>query len=161
MASVWLWLLSALPSFVAMVHAGSGSADGGSAREPRSAGKGYAEAREQLIVELYVRNLKQSVPFYVALGFTICREEPGFVELGWDDSRLYLEQIPAQPDPPQTLVANIRILVPDVDRFWSKCGEMNLTVVKEIGDRDYGLRDFTVVSPDGIGLRFASPLPGR
>ncbi len=38
---------------------------------------------------------------------------------------------------------------------------MNLTVVKEIADRDYGLRDFTVVSPDGIGLRFASRLPGR
>jgi hypothetical protein len=85
----------------------------------------------------------------------------GFVELGWDESRLYLEQIPAQPDPPKTLVANIRILVPDIDRFWSKCGEMNLTVVKEIADRDYGLRDFTVVSPDGIGLRFASRLPGR
>ena len=108
-----------------------------------------------------MRNLKQSIPFYVELGFTICREEPGFVELGWNDSRLYLEQIPAQPDPPKTLVANIRILVPDVDRFWSKCGEMNLTVVKEIADRDYGLRDFTVVSPDGIGLRFASRLPGR
>ena len=78
-----------------------------------------------------------------------------------NDSRLYLEQIPAQPDPPETLVANIRILVPDVDRFWSKCGEMNLTVVKEIADRDDGLRDFTVVLPDGIGLRFASRLPGR
>jgi catechol 2,3-dioxygenase-like lactoylglutathione lyase family enzyme len=129
--------------------------------DANSAGEGYAEPREQLIVEIYVRNLKQSIPFYEQLGFTICRDEPGFVELGWDDSRLYLEQIPAQPDPPKTLVANIRILVPDVDRFWSKCGEMNLTVAKEIADRDYGLRDFTVVSPDGIGLRFASRLPGR
>ncbi len=27
-----------------------------------------------------------------------------------------------------------------------------------IGNRYYGLRDFTVVSPDGIGLRFASKL---
>jgi Glyoxalase/Bleomycin resistance protein/Dioxygenase superfamily len=126
-----------------------------------SDGTKYAAANEQLIVELYVRNLKQSIPFYEQLGFTICREEAGFVELGWNDSRLYLEQIPGQPDPPKTLVANIRILVLDVDRYWSKCGEMNLTVVKEIGDRDYGLRDFTVVSPDGIGLRFASRLPGR
>ncbi len=72
------------------------------AGDANSAGKKYAEANEQLIVEIYVRNLKQSIPFYEQLGFTICREEPGFVELGWGESRLYLEQIPAQPDPPKT-----------------------------------------------------------
>jgi hypothetical protein len=35
---------------------------------------------------------------------------------------------------------------------------MHLPVIRAIGDRYYGLRDFTVVSPDGIGLRFASYL---
>jgi hypothetical protein len=30
-------------------------------------------------------------------------------------------------------------------------------VVVPIGDRGYGLRDFTVADPDGFGIRFASP----
>jgi hypothetical protein len=89
------------------------------------------------------------------------RKEPDFVELGWDDSRLYLEQLAGQPAPPTTLVANVRIMVPDVDRYWKLCQEMKLTVKRAIGDRYYGLRDFTVVSPDGIGLRFASKLKAK
>ena len=120
--------------------------------------KKYVEAAEQLIVELYVRDVKQSTAFYKQLGFTVVRQEPHFVELGWDDSRLYLEQIAGQADPPATLVANVRIMVGDVDRYWKLCREMKLPVQREIGNRYYGLRDFTVVSPDGIGLRFASKL---
>jgi len=118
----------------------------------------YVEAHEQLIVELYVRDVKRSTSFYEKLGFKAVRTESDFVELGWDDSRLYLEQIPGQPDPPATLVANVRIMVPDVDRYWKLCQEMKLPVQRAIGDRYYGLRDFTVVSPDGIGLRFAAKL---
>jgi catechol 2,3-dioxygenase-like lactoylglutathione lyase family enzyme len=118
----------------------------------------YVEAPEQLIVELYVRDVKQSTAFYEQLGFKVVRKDPDFVELGWDDSRLYLEQIPGQPAPPATLVANVRIMVGDVDRYWKLCQEMKLPVKRAIGDRYYGLRDFTVVSPDGIGLRFASKL---
>ncbi len=102
--------------------------------------------------------MKQSTAFYEQLGFTVVRKEPTFVELGWDDSRLYLEQIAGQAEPPATLVANVRIMVSDVDRYWKLCQEMKLPVKRAIGDRSYGLRDFTVVSPDGIGLRFASKL---
>ncbi len=86
----------------------------------------YVEAREQLIVELYVRDVKQSTAFYKQLGFAVIRKEPNFVELGWDDSRMYLEQIPDQKEPPATLVANVRIMVSDVDRYWKLCQEMKL-----------------------------------
>ncbi len=125
------------------------------AQAPR---KKYVEAAEQLVVELYVRDVKKSTAFYEQLGFKVVRQEPHFVELGWDDSRLYLEQIAGQAEPPTTLVANVRIMVGDVDRYWKLCREMKLPVKREIGNRYYGLRDFTVVSPDGIGLRFASKL---
>ncbi len=120
--------------------------------------KQYVDAAEQMIIELYVRDVQRSTAFYERLGFTAVRKEPTFVELGWDDSRIYLEQIPDQPAPPTTLVANVRIMVADVDRYWTLCQEMKLPVKRAIGDRYYGLRDFTVVSPDGIGLRFASKL---
>src|SRR3954468_24885693 len=56
----------------------------------------YVEAPEQLIVELYVRDVKQSTAFFEQLRFDAVRKESTFVELGWDDSRLYLEQLPGQ-----------------------------------------------------------------
>ena len=118
----------------------------------------YVEASEQLVVEIYVRNVRESTAFYEKLGFKAIRNEPAFVELGWEDSRLFLEQLSGQPAPPETLVANIRIMTSDVDRYWKLCQEMKLPVKRPIGDRYYGLRDFTVVAPDGIGLRFASKL---
>jgi catechol 2,3-dioxygenase-like lactoylglutathione lyase family enzyme len=129
--------------------------------EGEQAATRYVEAAEQLIVEIYVCDIKQSTAFYERLGFKAVRKEPTFVELGWDDSRLYLEQLADQPAPPTTLVANVRIMVPDVDRYWKLCQEMKLPVKRAIGDRYYGLRDFTVVSPDGIGLRFASKLKAK
>jgi catechol 2,3-dioxygenase-like lactoylglutathione lyase family enzyme len=134
----------------------AGPSGGGSEATPPP--KKYFEADEQLVVELYVQDVKHSAAFYQKLGFKVRRNEPGFVELGWESSRLFLEQIPGQPTPPKSLVANIRIMVPNVDHYWKVCEELKLPVVKPIADRDYGLRDFTVVSPDGIGLRFASRL---
>jgi catechol 2,3-dioxygenase-like lactoylglutathione lyase family enzyme len=121
----------------------------------------YVEPTEQLVVELYVRNVRESAAFYEKLGFKAIRREATFVELGWENSLLFLEQLPGQPAPPVTLVANIRIMVADVDRYWKVCQEMHLPVKKPIGDRYYGLRDFTVMSPDGVGLRFASKLPTK
>lgn len=155
-----LWVLLAIPFLVGVVRVASGGSDDHSAASQRPQ-KHYVAADEQLVVEIYVRDVKRSAAFYEKLGFKIRRREPLFVELGWDDSRLYLEQIPGQPAPPKTLVANIRIMVPDVDRCWTQCGELKLPVVKPIADRDYGLRDFTVASPDGVGLRFASRLPKK
>jgi catechol 2,3-dioxygenase-like lactoylglutathione lyase family enzyme len=156
MQQVSLCLLIAIPLIVGVVHVAAGQSDDGTA--PSRPGKKYVESDEQLVAEIYVRDVKQSAALYERLGFKIRRREPGFVELGWESSRLFLEQIPGQPVPPKTLVANIRIMVADVDRYWTLCGDMKLPIVKPIADRDYGLRDFTVISPDGVGLRFATRL---
>lgn len=156
MSHASLWTLLAIVLVIGVVHVPAGRSDDQSGPSAR---KKYVEASEQLVVELYVQNVKQSAAFYEKLGFKILRQEPRFVELGWEDSRLLLDQIPGLPAPPQSPVANIRIMVPDVDRYWKQCNELKLPVVKKIGDRYYGLRDFTVVSPDGVGLRFASTLP--
>jgi catechol 2,3-dioxygenase-like lactoylglutathione lyase family enzyme len=157
----WQFLVSGLAVAIASAIGGNWLAlaeDKGPDQPAQTPRKKYVEDAEQLIVELYVRDVKQSTAFYKQLGFTVVRQEPHFVELGWDDSRLYLEQIAGQAEPPATLVANVRIMVGDVDRYWKHCQEMKLPVKRDIGNRYYGLRDFTVVSPDGIGLRFASKL---
>ena len=49
-------------------------------------------------------------------------------------------------------------MVPDVDRYWTLCQHMKAHIVVPIGDRYYGLRDFTVADPDGYGVRFATSL---
>lgn len=52
-------------------------------------------------------------------------------------------------------------MVPRVDEAWKVATAMGARVVIPIGDRYYGLRDFTITDPDGFGVRFASVLnPG-
>lgn len=117
----------------------------------------YVEPTQQLIVELYIRDIKESCRFYVAFGFEIARDDGYFVELRWEDSFIYLEEVPGAPagQPP---VGNVRIMVPDVDHYWALAQQLGAAVIRPIADRDYGLRDFTIVGPDGLGLRFATRL---
>jgi catechol 2,3-dioxygenase-like lactoylglutathione lyase family enzyme len=114
--------------------------------------------QEQLILELYVRNISASADFYQRLGFRLLRAESHFVELAWGEGLLYLEEIADAPAPNGPLVGNVRVMVDDVDRSWALVQALGCTVVKPIGDRFYGLRDFTIAGPDGVGLRFASRL---
>ena len=121
----------------------------------------FTEAREQLILELYVKSLAESINFYQAFSFKLIRQDGAFVELRWGENSLYLEEKP-QPSSKEEQHAptgNIRILVPDVDHYWNLAQKLQVRVFREIGDREYGLRDFTIFGPDGICLRFATRLP--
>ena len=120
----------------------------------------HVPATEQLVVEIYVRDLRHSLSFYQKLGFRLIRQEPAFAELAWEDSRLMLEEFKQMPSPPPFPMANIRIMVANVDEYRGLAKEMDARIFREIGDRYYGLRDFTLVGPDGIGIRFATELPG-
>jgi catechol 2,3-dioxygenase-like lactoylglutathione lyase family enzyme len=118
----------------------------------------YIPATEQLVVEVYARDLPRSIAFYRALGFETLSAEPDFVALAWEQHRFFLEarsDLPAPVDLPQ---ANMRIMVPDVDRYWALAQQLGARVIKPIADRDYGLRDFTIADPDGFGLRFGTRL---
>ena len=117
----------------------------------------YVEAKDQLIVELYVTSLEESLRFYVGFGFEVIRNEGAFAELKWDDSRLFLYEDP-EAQIPANNVGNIRIMVADVDRYWALAERLGARVIRPIADKYYGLRDFTVAGPDGIGLRFATRL---
>ena len=121
---------------------------------------------EQLVTEIVVRDIKRSTDFYRGLGFELLRDAGDFVELTWDDHRLYLAEISAFPEtgaielpaPPKFPLANIRVMVPNVDDRWRAANEIGARIVVAIGDRYYGLRDFTLADPDGFGIRFASRL---
>jgi catechol 2,3-dioxygenase-like lactoylglutathione lyase family enzyme len=126
----------------------------------------YVPPTLQLVTEILVRDIRRSTNFYRSLGFQLLRDDGDFVELTWEDHRLFLaepdafdvaENVPA-PVPPPFPLANVRVMVPDVDDCWDRANQLGARVVVPIGDRYYGLRDFTIADPDGFGVRFASLL---
>ena len=117
----------------------------------------YIESGAQLVAEVYVRDIKRSVEFFVGFGFEMVRDDGNFVELRWERSLLFLEEVegaPGSEDP----AGNLRIMVPNVDDYWKRAQELGAKVIRAIDDRYYGLRDFTIGGPDGMSLRFATPL---
>jgi catechol 2,3-dioxygenase-like lactoylglutathione lyase family enzyme len=119
----------------------------------------YVAAERQLVVEVHVSDIERSLAFYERLGFERGRTEARFTVLTWEYCELFLAEL-AGGNGRETPQANVRIMVPDVDRYWILAQELGLIVAQPIGDRYYGLRDFTVLDPDGFGLRFASLLLG-
>ena len=114
-----------------------------------------------MILELYVASLAESIDFYQDFCFKFVRRDGDFVDLCWGESSLYLEQVLQKflKDDNGRPAGNIRILVPDVDYYRNLAKKLQARVFREIGDREYGLRDFTIYGPDGICLRFAARLP--
>ncbi len=47
-------------------------------------------------------------------------------------------------------------MVPNVDEYWKVAIVIGARIVIPIGDRYYGLRDFTILDPDDFGVRFAT-----
>jgi len=75
----------------------------------------YVPSTEQLVVEVYARDLQRSLEFYRALGFEVLSAEPDFVVLVWENHRFFLEPRPDLPAPRDHPQANVRIMVSDVD----------------------------------------------
>ena len=122
----------------------------------------YIDPTEQLVTEIFTRDVSRSLAFYRKLGFKLLREDDGFVELSWEGHRLFLsdeleEKMTGEAGLPQ---GNVRVMVPNVDDYWALSREMGARVLSPITDQPYGLRDFTIADPDGFGVRFATRLHG-
>jgi catechol 2,3-dioxygenase-like lactoylglutathione lyase family enzyme len=127
----------------------------------------YVDSTEQLVTEIVVRDIQRSTKFYRELGFQVLRDAGDFVELTWENHQLYLAELSAYhdidnddaelPEPPKFPLANIRVMVPNVDHYWNLAKEMGVHIIIPIADRYYGLRDFIISDPDGFGVRFATP----
>ena len=62
------------------------------------------------------------------------------------------------PATPRGVGIDTRIVVDDVDSMYRRATDNDVTIVHDIGDRPYGLRDFIMRDPDGFRLRFAAPV---
>jgi catechol 2,3-dioxygenase-like lactoylglutathione lyase family enzyme len=118
----------------------------------------YANPGEQLVVALYVQDLAASLGFFTDLGFVLSRNEGTFAELQWDQALLFVVQVEDAPFDPSQRSGDLRILVPDVDRYWGLVKQKGLRVIRPIENRGYGLRDFILAGPGGLAIRFATRL---
>jgi len=108
------------------------------------------------VIALYVLDIKESREFYLSYGFEVVRDEGTFMELKWEEARLFLSEVPGTPPPPVNSIGNMRIMVPNVDDYWALAQNLGTRIVSPIENRYYGLRDFIIVGPDGLALRFAT-----
>jgi catechol 2,3-dioxygenase-like lactoylglutathione lyase family enzyme len=119
-----------------------------------------SELSAQLVVEILVHDLAPSLAFYEAFGFELERRTETFAVLRWNGSYLFLAEERERPASSSTALANVRVIVQDVDAVWELAQVVGARVERALADRAYGLRDFTVLDPDGFGVRFAQVLPG-
>ena len=112
------------------------------------------ELASQLVTELPVRSLAESLSFYRSAGFRLVRATPTFGVLCWGDRYLFLTErtgVSVGEHP-----ANIRIVVGDVEGLFGQAEQKGWRIRHPLADRGYGLRDFTVLDPDGYEVRFAA-----
>jgi catechol 2,3-dioxygenase-like lactoylglutathione lyase family enzyme len=127
----------------------------------------YVDSTQQLVTEIVVKDIKCSVDFYRRLGFQLLRDGGDFVELTWEEHRLFLAELSAFRDAhgatpvttPTFPLGNVRVMVPNVDDYWKLVNDIGAQIIIPLADRYYGLRDFTITDPDGFGVRFATALP--
>src|SRR5262245_8794141 len=111
----------------------------------------YVDATEQLVTEIFVRDIRRSVAFH---------------QVSWEGHRLFLDETSAVravpgatlPPPSPLPLANVRVMVPNVDEYWQRANRTGARIITPLADRYYGLRDFTIGDPDGFGVRFATTL---
>jgi catechol 2,3-dioxygenase-like lactoylglutathione lyase family enzyme len=51
-----------------------------------------SELGDQLVVEIFVRDLDRSLAIYTALGFTLERRDGNFAALSWEGREFFLDQ---------------------------------------------------------------------
>ena len=51
----------------------------------------YVPPNEQLVVELFVRDLDRSIAFYRDIGFELIRRDDEFAELSWEEHLFFLD----------------------------------------------------------------------
>jgi catechol 2,3-dioxygenase-like lactoylglutathione lyase family enzyme len=119
--------------------------------------KPYADAAQQLVVEIYTRNIEKSRDFYESFGFDVIRDEGDFIEMKWEEKTLLLEQV-KDAETASVPSASVRVMVPNVDDYFARAQKLGVRILRPLADRYYGLRDFTMATPDGIALRFATRL---
>jgi catechol 2,3-dioxygenase-like lactoylglutathione lyase family enzyme len=102
---------------------------------------------------LHVKDMATALAFYRdKLGFTVSFswDEPAhYVCLCLGEAAIHLNSYvpPAGP-------SHVCIFCKGIDTLYAQCLTRGVTIVDQIGDRAYGMRDFAIIDPDGHRLSF-------
>jgi catechol 2,3-dioxygenase-like lactoylglutathione lyase family enzyme len=104
---------------------------------------------------LAVADLRSSVGWYVALGFSNVFEMPGLVHLRWARYADLLLRADATGAVPRGQGVSLTFAVTAVlDALAERARANGATVLREPGDRPWNARDFSIADPDGYQLIF-------
>ena len=95
---------------------------------------------------------ERSRRFYVdVLGFAIVNEPPGWIFVRKDNCMIMLGECPDDMHPSQlgchSYFAYLR--VDDADAYYTQVKAAGATSIRPIGDKPWGMREFSVTTPDG------------
>lgn len=111
---------------------------------------------EYLVPVLQVRDVEAASKFFQQLGF---EEEWDFDDgdyagLYCSDFVIHLQKTRGSEVVPMPLY----IQVPDVDRLFGAATAAGLTIEEDLKDREYGMRDFSIVGPGGLRVTLGTEI---
>jgi catechol 2,3-dioxygenase-like lactoylglutathione lyase family enzyme len=114
---------------------------------------------ERIHATLQVEDINQAVEFYTRkLGFTLgflWGDPPTFAGVNLGDVQIFLAQ--GTPDPRG---CSVQFVVGDADELYAFHRANGVEVAEELGDREYGLRDYAVRDLHGYVLGFGHYIYG-
>jgi len=107
----------------------------------------------QLHTTAAVSDLRKAIDFYTKkLGFKLAftwGDPPTFAGVLLDQVQIFLQQATPQPDGFEMI-----FVIGNADELYEFHKANGVRVVEEIGDREYGMRDYRVLDQDGNQLSF-------
>lgn len=102
-------------------------------------------------------DIERSVKFYEALGFTRVAVLPTVAMVSRDDVDIHF-WLTNNPEIPHT--TGCRVNVPEVDELYRAYLPLDIVHPDDpLGDKPWGLREFSILDLDGNILTFAGPIP--
>jgi catechol 2,3-dioxygenase-like lactoylglutathione lyase family enzyme len=109
------------------------------------------------IPKLASLDIERSVKFYEALGFQRIAVHPTLAMVTRDDVDIHF-WLTDNPDIPNA--TGCRVNVGGIDALYQEYLPLNIVHPKDpLGDKPWGLREFSILDLDGNILTFASPIP--
>jgi catechol 2,3-dioxygenase-like lactoylglutathione lyase family enzyme len=113
----------------------------------------------QVVPVMHIADVEAAVTYYTTvLGFTEDFRWKDYAGVSWDSSaRLHLNGFGSEPD--RIGKGQAYFLVPNVDEVYAGMVDRGATFGHHIVDNPYGMRDFSVLDPDGNRYTFGTDIP--
>jgi hypothetical protein len=116
---------------------------------------------------LWTKNLRETISFYEnVLAFSSRSNFPNFASLYKDDVEIMMIEPTSKPEeqdsffPKPSLTGSIFIFMKDVDEYWGLIKDKAI-IKSPICDREYLIRDFSILDNNGYEIVFGQDISNR